>query len=176
MLDTTDLRTKLSVFASVAALGFVALGGIGLWAAGDPSAAWARWLIGAGMVFTSVGVIVAALALMRSTALPIAFLEKESERIQKAVLEGDFAVRAAESGLPPEFRRIAVAMNGMLEAAGDKAGWYVAILDAVPFPIHVTDADMKWTFMNKPFEALMIREGRVKDRKQAVGMACSNAP
>jgi len=61
------------------------------------------------------------------------------------------------------------------DESADRAAWYEAIIDAVPFPIHVTDNDMKWTYMNKAFEKLMVQEKRVVNRKQAVGMACSNA-
>ncbi|MFO0585048.1 MAG: methyl-accepting chemotaxis protein [Anaeromyxobacter sp.] len=67
------------------------------------------------------------------------------------------------------------AITKLKDEAADRAAWYEAILDAVPFPIHVTDDDMKWTFMNKSFEKLMIQEKRVVNRRQAVGMACSNA-
>ncbi|MFT3913197.1 MAG: methyl-accepting chemotaxis protein [Anaeromyxobacteraceae bacterium] len=67
------------------------------------------------------------------------------------------------------------AITKLKDEAADRAAWYEAILDAVPFPIHVTDDDMKWTFMNRSFEKLMIQEKRVVDRRQAVGMACSNA-
>jgi methyl-accepting chemotaxis protein len=59
--------------------------------------------------------------------------------------------------------------------AVDKMVWYEAIIDAVPFPIHVTDNDMKWTFMNKPFEDFMITNGVINDRDSACGMDCYNA-
>ena len=29
-------------------------------------------------------------------------------------------------------------------------------LDSVPYPTHVLDKDMKWVFLNRPFEQLMI--------------------
>ncbi len=57
----------------------------------------------------------------------------------------------------------------------DKMAWYRSIIDAVPFPIHVTDNDMKWTFLNKAFEKLMVDQGRVRDRNDAVGRPCSTA-
>ncbi|HMK46161.1 MAG TPA: PAS domain-containing protein, partial [Methanocella sp.] len=63
-----------------------------------------------------------------------------------------------------ELTPIAKAFNSTMDTVVDKTLWYEAIIDAVPFPIHVTDADMKWTYMNKPFEKLMIDNGRVKDR------------
>jgi methyl-accepting chemotaxis protein len=57
----------------------------------------------------------------------------------------------------------------------DKNIRYEAIIDAVPFPIHVTDNDMNWTYMNKAFEALMLEQGVFKERKSGYGKPCCNA-
>lgn len=62
-----------------------------------------------------------------------------------------------------------------LKKIADKMAWYESIIDAVPFPIHVTDNDMNWTYMNKAFEKLMIEQGVIKDRRSGYGRACSNA-
>lgn len=56
-----------------------------------------------------------------------------------------------------------------------KNNWYKTILDAASFPIHVTDNDMKWVFMNKAFEKLLVDTGAIKDRESAYGKDCSNA-
>lgn len=50
-----------------------------------------------------------------------------------------------------------------------------SVIDAVPFPIHVTDNNMKWTLMNKDFEQTLIRMGAIKDRESSYGKPCSNA-
>ncbi len=47
--------------------------------------------------------------------------------------------------------------------------WYDSILDAIPFPMSVTDMNMNWTFINKPVENLL----KVK-RKDLLGKHCSN--
>ena len=57
----------------------------------------------------------------------------------------------------------------------DKLEWYRSIIDAVPFPIHVIDMDMNWTYLNTAFEKLMVDRGYVKDRHDAVGRPCSTA-
>ncbi|MDP4095126.1 MAG: methyl-accepting chemotaxis protein, partial [Bacillota bacterium] len=62
-----------------------------------------------------------------------------------------------------------------LKKIAERMAWYEGIIDAVPFPIHVTDNDMNWTYMNKPFEKLMIEQGAVKERKSGYGKACCNA-
>jgi len=51
----------------------------------------------------------------------------------------------------------------------DLAHWYKSILDATPFPITVTDADMKWTFVNKAVEDFL-----GKKREDLLGKPCSN--
>jgi len=47
--------------------------------------------------------------------------------------------------------------------------WYRSILDAVPFPISVTDENMNWTFINKATETVL-----GKTREQIIGEHCSN--
>lgn len=62
-----------------------------------------------------------------------------------------------------------------LKKIAERMEWCEAIINAVPFPIHVTDSDMNWTYMNKAFEKLMVEQGVVKDRKDGYGKACCNA-
>jgi methyl-accepting chemotaxis protein len=47
--------------------------------------------------------------------------------------------------------------------------WYENLLDAIPFPISVTDSDMKWTFINKPVETML----GIK-RSEVLGKQCEN--
>jgi methyl-accepting chemotaxis protein len=65
--------------------------------------------------------------------------------------------------------------RSVIEAFLDENARFESILDAVPSPIHVTDKDMKWTYMNKAFEDLLVTNGAIKDRKSSYGLACSNA-
>jgi PAS domain S-box-containing protein len=48
------------------------------------------------------------------------------------------------------------------------AHWYESILDTVPFPISVTDLDMKWTFVNKAIE-----DSLGEKRKTLIDKYCS---
>ncbi len=47
--------------------------------------------------------------------------------------------------------------------------WFIGILDAIPFPISVTDTEMNWTFVNKPVEDLLN-----KKRNEMLGKPCHN--
>jgi signal transduction histidine kinase/ABC-type amino acid transport substrate-binding protein len=51
----------------------------------------------------------------------------------------------------------------------ERAHWYEAILDAIPFPISVTGTDRKWTFVNKATNDFL-----EKKRKDILGKPCSN--
>ena len=47
--------------------------------------------------------------------------------------------------------------------------WYESLLDAIPFPLSITDKNMKWTFINKPVEGML----GIK-RNDVLGKHCSN--
>jgi methyl-accepting chemotaxis protein len=100
---------------------------------------------------------------------------QDTETLVEAALQGDFEKRANASKHNGEYRTIVEGINKTLDTVADKNGWYEAIIDAVPFPIHVTDMDMNWTFLNKPFEKLLVEAGRIKDRVSAQGLPCCNA-
>ena len=100
---------------------------------------------------------------------------EDTETLVGAALAGEFQTRVDASRHQGDYRSIVDGVNRTLDMVVDKNDWYEAIIDAVPFPIHVTDNDMKWTFLNKPFEALLVKEGRIKDRVAALGLPCSNA-
>lgn len=50
----------------------------------------------------------------------------------------------------------------------EKVHWLTSILDAIPFPLSVTDINMNWTFINKPVEGFL----KVK-RENVIGHQCS---
>lgn len=59
-------------------------------------------------------------------------------------------------------------LNKTKKEAKDRYFWYESILDALPFPMSVTDNDMRWTFINKAAEDVCS-----KKRKDIVGHPCS---
>ncbi len=71
----------------------------------------------------------------------------------------------------PEIMQLRETMEKQAEAIAR----YESILDAVPFPVHVTDNDMRWIYMNRAFEKLLIENREITDRKTAYGKPCSTA-
>ncbi|MDP4192439.1 MAG: hypothetical protein Q8858_12800, partial [Bacteroidota bacterium] len=99
----------------------------------------------------------------------------DSSSLSAAVTAGKLNVRADVSKYNGEYKKIIQCFNTTLDKVAEKTEWYEAIIDAVPFPIHVTDNDMNWTFMNKPFEKLLIEQKYINNRKDSMGKQCSNA-
>jgi len=88
---------------------------------------------------------------------------------------GEFSRRDSGAGLSGEYKQAVLNANQAMDIVAGKLEWYEAILDAIPFPVHVIDNDMNWTFLNKPFSDLMIANGVIKNRDAACGMPCSSA-
>ena len=99
----------------------------------------------------------------------------DTNKLSADAIKGQFGSRADVAKHPGEFGKVVGGINGTLDVVVDKLEWYRSILDAVPFPVHVIDMDMKWTFLNKAFEKLMVERGYVRDRQDAVGRPCSTA-
>jgi methyl-accepting chemotaxis protein len=76
-------------------------------------------------------------------------------------------------------RELAQGKDGFSQSAGaiserfdqfeEKIFWYQSILDAIPFPLSVTDMEMNWTFINKPVEQML----NIK-RDSVLGHQCEN--
>ncbi|QOY85073.1 MCP four helix bundle domain-containing protein [Paludibaculum fermentans] len=93
----------------------------------------------------------------------------------KAAEDGKFDTRADAGKHRGDFRKVVEGVNATLDVVVDKVNWYQAIIDAVPSPIHVIDKNMKWVFLNKAFEVLMVQNNIIRSRADAPGMPCSSA-
>ncbi len=105
----------------------------------------------------------------------VTILVADSKMLSDAAVAGDLMKRADVTKHQGDFRKVVEGVNATLDTVVDKAVWYEAIIDAIPFPLHVTDMDMKWTYLNKAFEQVMIDQGVIKDRDSSYGMDCYNA-
>jgi methyl-accepting chemotaxis protein len=68
-----------------------------------------------------------------------------------------------------EFSILWYAFQSLNQRNKEKIHWLTSILDAIPFPLSVTDMDMNWTFINRPVENLLNIQ-----RSEIVGQQCSN--
>lgn len=112
---------------------------------------------------------------LKQTVETIRALIGEATMLSNAALAGQWETRGDADAFQGGFKEIVQGVNATLDTVVDKMVWYEAIIDSVPFPLHVTDNDMKWAFMNKAFETLMIDSKVITDRKAAVGMDCHHA-
>ncbi|WP_050739839.1 methyl-accepting chemotaxis protein [Acetobacterium bakii] len=112
---------------------------------------------------------------LKQTIETIKGLITEAIMLSHAAVEGHWDIRGNAEAFRGGFKEVVEGVNATLDTVVDKMIWYESIIDAVPFPIHVTDNDMKWTFMNKPFEAMMINNNVITDRTEGCGMDCYNA-
>ncbi|WP_373483211.1 methyl-accepting chemotaxis protein [Acetobacterium sp.] len=112
---------------------------------------------------------------LKLTIETIRGLINEATMLSQAAIQGQWETRGDADAFKGGFKEIVQGVNATLDTVVDKMVWYEAIIDAVPFPIHVTDNDMKWTFMNKPFEDMMVNNKVITDRECGYGMDCYNA-
>ena len=102
-------------------------------------------------------------------------LTRDTTLLVDAASHGNFNIRADVSRHEGEYQKIIEGINATVDTIADKVAWYESILDAVQFPIHVTDMDMNWTYMNKAFEDVLLKNKVIKDRKSAYGLPCHTA-
>jgi len=86
----------------------------------------------------------------------------------EAVSQGDLDAKN-DINRNDEIGVLAKVIQRMVENLKEKSYWYENILNAIPFPVSVTDNDMKWSFLNKAVEDL----AKVK-ASDMVGKHCSN--
>jgi methyl-accepting chemotaxis protein len=148
---------------------FIVLGllGAGVMAAGFTKSG-PTWLISALGIAILVVSMAAAIYLSIHIAQPLQRLAKEMEHLTAGdnfMMQDNFENMV---GRRDEMGFLAASLSGLMKKAREKVHWYVGILDAIPFPLSVTDMNMNWTFINKPVEQFL----KVK-RESVVGHQCS---
>ena len=95
-------------------------------------------------------------------------LTEDTESLIAAAAAGRFETRADAARHMGEYRKIVEGINRTLDTVVDKVFWFESLLDAVPFPISVTDTSMKWTYLNSALEKQLGRS-----RAQSLGHPCA---
>ncbi|WKY47364.1 methyl-accepting chemotaxis protein [Eubacteriaceae bacterium ES3] len=112
---------------------------------------------------------------LKTTVETIRGLIAEAASLSEAAKAGKWETRGDAEAFAGGFKEIVQGVNETLDIVVDQMVWYEGILDSLPFPINVTDNNMKWTFMNRAFEAFLAGNSDIKDRESAIGMDCWNA-
>jgi methyl-accepting chemotaxis protein len=122
-----------------------------------------------------VGIAAAVLTAGLGTWLTLS-ITNALNRLQKTLQEG-LACRlfandddlAALAQRQDESGALAASALEIIHSFKESVHWYVEILDAIPFPLSVTDMNMDWTFINRPVEQFL----GVK-RDDILGKQCNN--
>ena len=81
----------------------------------------------------------------------------------------EFGTRADASKHDGDYNKIVKGINETLELVADKLYLYESSLDAIPFPVSITDMDKKWIFFNKP-----VSEITGLERDNMLGKKCNH--
>lgn len=103
-----------------------------------------------------------------SKNVDISLLKEQISDALSRITKGDYDHRLPITRLSPDLKDIGDEINSIIHEFSNKAAWYESILDAVPFPITVTDMDTRWTFVNKAVESMLH-----KNRKELKGHLCN---
>ncbi len=97
----------------------------------------------------------------------IGAMVEDANTLTEAAAKGEFSRRADLNRHQGDYRHIVAGVNQTLDVVVEKMFWYEQILDAVPFPLSVTDMEMNMTYLNTP--SLKILK---KERKDLIGHQC----
>ncbi|HNX17515.1 MAG TPA: methyl-accepting chemotaxis protein [Methanoregula sp.] len=90
-------------------------------------------------------------------------------RVADEATNGNFNTRTDSNLHKGDYLKISNGINQILDIVIDKMVYYEAILNSIKSPISVTDADNRWTFINKALEDML----HVR-RENILGKNCSN--
>jgi len=168
-------RGRVILIFGLIALLVILVAGMSLWvvtqtAEGSMSLPTARiWLIACG------GVVLLALTglglwLYSSFGTPL----RKLNHFAAQFAQGDYDIAPDEivqvtSGIGGDLLELAGTLGTAVDYYREKIHWYEEILDALPFPLSVTDMNMNWTFINRPVENLLKTK-----RKEVIGQQCNN--
>ena len=99
-----------------------------------------------------------------SVLVPLGKLLNKFHRMVQGDLNVDLEIEHA--GIATNFISLLIQIQKQFQG---KIAWYESILDSIPFPISVTDMNMKWTFINRAVEKMIQNK-----RQHVVGRACDN--
>lgn len=126
----------------------------------------------AGLVAFLIGLsIIVGLGIWNALSL-LKTIQKLKVGLSELIESYDFDLNDNLKGAAKDGNEIGLVASRVLDAVDkiqEKSHWYEEMLDAIPFPISVTDMNMNWTFVNRPVEGLL-----KTTRKDVLGKQCSN--
>jgi methyl-accepting chemotaxis protein len=99
----------------------------------------------------------------------VGLLVEDAGMLAGAAEREEFSMRADETRHSGDFSKVVMGMNQTFDRVAGKLYLYESSLDAIPFPVSVTDPDMNWLFFNKAVATLTGLK-----REEMLGKPCNN--
>ncbi len=100
----------------------------------------------------------------------------EAQRIYTCITQEDYTQRIELMGLSESvIVKIIRLINQMIDEIEVQMEWHEAVFDAIPYPIHVIDNDMKWKNLNQSLIDGMMMCGLINNKESAIGLPCSTS-
>lgn len=121
------------------------------------------------VIYLIITVFVSFIVFLLYTKNKIALskIEKELDSAAMQIEHQNYSQH--ETGTEQKYEFVQKNINRIKKCIEDRAQWYEAILNAIPFPVSVTDMDMNWVFFNKTAADI---EG--KQQSELIGKKCQN--
>lgn len=100
-------------------------------------------------------------------------LSTDSQLRLKEIKNRDYSGRYRIEELPDQIKPVFAAINQILDQIEEQMEWHEGVFDAIPYPIHVIDNDMKWKNLNKSLAFVLSMGETIESRESAIGMNCS---
>lgn len=100
-------------------------------------------------------------------------LLSDSQLRLEEIKNREYSGRYRVEELPDQIKPVFAAINQMLDQIEEQMEWHEGVFDAIPYPVHVIDNDMKWKNLNKTLEFVLSMGETIESRESAIGMNCS---
>lgn len=102
-------------------------------------------------------------------------LLSDSQLRLEEIKDREYSRRYRIEELPDQIKPIFATINQILDQIEEQMEWHEGVFDAIPYPIHVIDNDMKWKNLNKTLAFVLSIGETIESRESAIGMNCSES-
>lgn len=102
-------------------------------------------------------------------------LLSDSQLRLEEIKDREYSERYRVEELPDQIKPVFATINQILDQIEEQMEWHEGVFDAIPYPIHVIDNDMKWKNLNKSLAFVLSMGETIESRESAIGTNCSES-